>query len=45
MNIICEHVALVQLMESLRNVDYAVSVVGKWIFNSNYRKSLPLTIK
>ena len=45
MNNISEHVKLVQLMESLGNVNHTVSVVGKWIFYSNYKKSLPLIIE
>ena len=31
-------------MHSVGNVNYAVSVVGKFILNSNYEKSLPLNI-
>ena len=31
-------------MDSLGNVGHAVSVVGQWIFDSNNKKSLPLTI-
>ena len=33
---------LVQLMDSLVNVNHAISVVGNWIFDSNYEKSLVL---
>ena len=29
-------------MDSLGNVNYAISVVGNWIFDSNYEKSLVL---
>ena len=29
-------------MDSLGNVNYAISVVGKWLFDSNYEKSLVL---
>ena len=29
---------LVQLMDSLGNVNHAISVVGYWIFDSNYKK-------
>ena len=36
MNNISEHVTLVQLMFSLGNVNHALSVVGKWILDSNY---------
>ena len=35
---ISEHVTLVQLMDSLVNVNHAISVVGYWIFDSNYEK-------
>ena len=31
-------------MDSLGNVNHAVSAVGKWIFDSNYEKVLPLNI-
>ena len=36
------HVTLVQLMDSLRNVIHAISVVDYWIFESNYEKELVL---
>ena len=39
---ICENVTLVQLMDSLGNVNHDISVVGNWIFNSNYEKALVL---
>ena len=39
---ISEHVTLVQLMDSLGNANHATSVVGYWIFDSNYEKSLVL---
>ena len=39
---ISEHVTLVQLMDYLGNVNNATSVVGYWIFDSNYEKSLVL---
>ena len=39
---ISEHVTLIQLMNSLGNVNHAISVVGYWIFYSNYEKSLVL---
>ena len=29
-------------MDSLRNVNHAISVVGNWIFDSNYEKALVL---
>ena len=37
-----ENVTLVQLMDSLVNVNHAISVVGNWIFESNYEKALVL---
>ena len=39
---ISEHVTLVQLMDYLSNVNHAINVVGYWIFDSNYAKSLVL---
>ena len=33
---------LVQLMNSLGNVNHAISVVGSWIFDSNYERSIVL---
>ena len=33
---ISENVTLVPLMDSLVNVNHAISVVGNWIFDSNY---------
>ena len=39
---ISANVTLVQLMDSLVNVNHAISVVGNWIFDSNYEKSLVL---
>ena len=35
MNNISEHFTLLQLMDSLGNVNNAVSVVGMWIFDPN----------
>ena len=37
-----ENVNLVQLMDLLRNVNHAISVVGYWILDSNYKKALVL---
>ena len=37
---ITANVTLVQLMDSLGNVNHAISVVGSWIFDSNYEKAL-----
>ena len=39
---ISENVTLVQLMDSLGNVNLAISVVGSWIFDSNYERALVL---
>ena len=39
---ISANVTLVQLMDSLGNVNHAISVVGNWIFDSNYEKALVL---
>ena len=39
---ISENVTLVQLMDSLGNVNHDISVVGYWIFDSNYKKALVL---
>ena len=40
---IIEYVILVQLMDLLVNVNRAIVIVGCWIFDSNYEKSLFLT--
>ena len=39
---ISENVTLVQLMDSLGNVNHAISGVGNWIFDSNYEIALVL---
>ena len=39
---ISANVTLVQLMDSLGNVNHAISVVGSWIFDSNYERELLL---
>ena len=39
---ISANVTLVQLMDSLGNVNHAISVVGSWIFESNYEIALVL---
>ena len=39
---ISANVTLVQLMYSLGNVNHAISVVGSWIFDSNYERELVL---
>ena len=41
---ISENVTLVQLMDSLENINHAISVVGYWIFDSNYKRALVLNI-
>ena len=39
---ISEYVTLVQLMDYLGNVNHAISVVGYWIFDSNFEIALVL---
>ena len=39
---ISSNVTLVQLMDSLGNVNHSISVVGSWIFESNYERALVL---
>ena len=39
---ISENFTLVRLMDSIRNVNHAISVVGNWIFDSNYERALVL---
>ena len=39
---ISANVTLVQLMDSLGNANHAISVVGSWIFDSNYEITLVL---
>ena len=39
---ISENVTLVKLMDSLGNANHSMSVVGNWIFDSNYEKALVL---
>ena len=41
-NDITKNVTLVQLMDSLGDVNNAICVVGSWIFDSNYEKALVL---
>ena len=43
LNYISEDITLVQLMDSLLNVNRAISIVGHWLFYSNFEKSLCLT--
>ena len=40
---ISEYVTLVQLMDKLVNMNHSISIVGHWIFESNYENSLFLT--
>ena len=42
LNDISEDVTLVQLMDSLGNVNHDISMVRYWIFDSNYNKALCL---
>ena len=42
MTYISEKFTLVQLMDFLGNVNDAISVVGYWIFDSNYKRALVL---
>ena len=42
---ISEYVNLVQLMESLGNMNHTISILGSWIFDSNYEKAHCLTQK
>ena len=37
-----ENINIFQLMDSLCNVNRSISVLGYWIFDSNYEKSLVL---
>ena len=39
---ISENFTLVQLIDSLGNINRAISVVGYWIFESNYKRELEL---
>ena len=43
LNEISENITLVQLTKTLVNVDHYISIVGYWIFDSNYEKSLNIT--
>ena len=44
MNNISKYATLVQLMDSVCNVNNAITVVGKWIFGLNYENSLLLNL-
>ena len=39
---ISENVNLVQLVDTVGNVNNSVSIVGYWIFDSKHKKELPL---
>ena len=43
LNDISENNTLVQLIDTLDNVNHAISIVVNWIFESNYEKALRLT--
>ena len=43
MNDIREKFTLVKLMDTVINLNNSVSIVGHRIFDSNYKKALPLT--
>ena len=43
LNNISEYVTLVQLIYLLGNLNRAISIVGYWIFDSNYEKALCMT--
>ena len=43
LNDISEDLTLVQFMDSLGNLNHAISILGHWIFDSNYEKALCLT--
>ena len=42
LNYISEYVTLVQLMDSIVNVNHDISGIGYWIFDSNYEIALVL---
>ena len=42
MNDISEHATLIQLMDYIGNENHDISVVGYWIFDSNYEKEIVL---
>ena len=43
LNDISEKVTLVQLMDTLGNMNHAIIIKGYWIFDSNYKKELNQT--
>ena len=38
------NVTLVQLIDSVVNINHAVSIVRYWIFDFNYKNLIPLTL-
>ena len=38
LNNVSEYITLVQLMDSLENLNHDISIVGYWIFDSNNEK-------
>ena len=42
-NDITKYVELVQLMNMFRNVNHVVSIVGAWIFGSDYNRVIQIT--
>ena len=45
LNGISDRVTLLQFMDSIGNINHAVSIFAKWIFDSNLKKVLPLMVK
>ena len=43
LNDISLNITLVKLMDSLGNLNHAISIVGNWIFYSNYETEICLT--
>ena len=43
LNDISENVTLVQLMDTIVNVNHAITIVDYWLFESNYEQALCLT--
>ena len=45
LNGVSGHVTLFQLMDSILNINHAVIIFDKWIFDSNFKKALPLLVE
>ena len=43
MNNISENATVAQFMDFLGSLNHAVSTVGEWIFDSNYKRAVPLS--